>query len=126
MNILIQFLTDILTDVITGQVEGASTLMTHKVWWRFIIYFVILAAALWVAIASAFLWTSESHPGVVGLVEFVQHGGPAWMLSIPLIAIAIVIVGSLPVAGRYGPVLILQAALFTLLLTGMASFQGDG
>ncbi|HEV8189937.1 MAG TPA: hypothetical protein VGP82_00385, partial [Ktedonobacterales bacterium] len=48
------------------------------------------------------------------------------MLSIPLSAITIVIDGSLPVAGRYGPVLILQAALFALLLAGMASFQGDG
>src|SRR5262245_15303513 len=108
-----------LADVITGQVESTSTRMTHKVWWRFIIYFVILAAALWVAVASAFLWTSESHPGVVGLVDFVRRGGPAWMLSIPLIAITIVIVGSLPVAGRYGPVLILQAAVFALLIAGM-------
>lgn len=126
MNILIQLLSNILSDVITGQVEGESHRLTHKVWWRFVIYFIILAAALWVAVASAFLWTSESHPGVVGLVDDVEHGGPAWMLSIPLIAIVIVIVGSLPVAGRYGLVFILQAALFALLLAGMAVFQGDG
>ncbi len=126
MNILIQLLSNILFDVITGQVEGESHRLTRKVWWRFVIYLIILAAALWVAVASAFLWTSESHPGVVGLIDFVRQGGPAWMLSIPLIAIVIVIVGSLPVAGRYGPVFILQSALFALLLAGMAVFQGDG
>src|SRR5262249_13839981 len=126
MNVLIQLLSNLLSDVITGQVESTSNRLTHKVWWRFVLYFIILAAALWVAIASALFWTSASHPGVVGLIDFVGHGGPTWMLSIPLVAIAIIIVGSLPVAGRYGPVLLLQAMLFALLLVGMAYFQGDG
>ncbi|HEU5348496.1 MAG TPA: hypothetical protein VFU63_07765, partial [Ktedonobacterales bacterium] len=116
----------LLTRIITGQVGSASNRMTQRVWWRFVIYFVILAAALWVAIASAYLWTAASHPGVVGLVDFVQHGGPIWLLSIPLLAIVITIVGSLPVAGRYGLVLTLQAVLFWLVLVGLASFQGGG
>lgn len=119
-------LTLLLTQIIMGQVQGASNQMTHKVWWRFPIYFIILGSALWVTIASAFLWTSESHPGIVGLLDLVRHGGPAWLLSIPLVAFLIVIIGSLPVAGRYGPVFILQAALFWLVLLGMANFQGDG
>ncbi len=126
MNILIQLLSDILNDVITGQVESASNRLTHKVWWRYIIYFIILGAALWVAFSSAFLWTSDAHPGVVGLIDFVQQGGPVWMLGIPLLATLIVIVGSLPVAGRYGPAFILQCGLFALVLAVMASFQGDG
>jgi hypothetical protein len=126
MNALLQLLGAILSDVITGQVIGASDRLTRKVWWRFVIYFIILGAALWVAVASAFLWTSASHPGVVGLLDYVLRGGPAWLLSIPLVAVAIVVVGSLPVAGRYGPVFILQTALFVLILAGMASFQGDG
>jgi hypothetical protein len=126
MNILIQLLSDILNDVITGQVESASNRLTHKVWWRYIIYFIILGAALWVAFSSAFLWTSGAHRGVVGLIDYVEQGGPVWMLGIPLLAILIVIVGSLPVAGRYGPVFILQCGLFALVLAGMASFQGDG
>jgi hypothetical protein len=122
----IALLSDILSDVITGQIESTSNQLTHKVWWRFPIYFIILGSALWVTIASAFLWMSESHPGIVGLLGFVRHGGPAWLLSIPVVALLIVIIGSLPIAGRYGPVFILQAALFWLVLLGMANFQGDG
>lgn len=119
-------LTMLLTQIIMGQVEGASNRMTQKVWWRFPIYFIILGSALWVTVASTFLWTSESHPGVVGLLDFVRHGGPAWLLSIPIVAMLVVFIGSLPVAGRYGPVFFLQAALFWLALLGMANFQGDG
>lgn len=126
MNALIDLLSNILSDVITGQVESASTRLTHKVWWRVPIYFTIVAAALWVAIASAFLWTSEAHPGIVGLIDFVRHGGPAWLLTIPIFATLTVIIGSLPVAGRYGPVFILQEALFWLVLLGLADFQKDG
>lgn len=88
-------LTMLLTQIIMGQVEGASNRMTQKVWWRFPIYFIILGSALWVAVASTFLWTSESHPGVVGLLDFVRHGGPAWLLSIPIVAMLVVFIGSL-------------------------------
>ncbi len=116
----------LLTEIILGQVEGSSNRMTQKVWWRFPVYFIILGAALWVAISSALLWTSASHPGVVGLLDYVRHGGPAWMLNIPIVALLIIIVGSLPVAGRYGLVLVFQAALFWLVLIGLANFQGDG
>lgn len=126
MGVLIQLLGDILSDVITGQVESGSDRLTRKVWWRFAVYFIIVAAALWVAIASAFLWTSASHPGVVGLINFANAGGPGWMLAIPAVACAVVVAGSLPVAGRYGIVFVLQTALFILVLLGMAQFQGDG
>ena len=126
MDFLIKLFSDILSDVITGQVESTSDRMTHKVWWRFPIYFIIIGSAAWVAIASAFLWESASHPGVVGLIDFARHGGPVWLLSIPVVAILTVIVGSLPVAGRYGLVLLLQVALFALTLAGLATFQADG
>ena len=126
MNFLIQLLSSIASDIVTGQVEGTSDRMTHKVWWRYPIYFIIVAAALWVAIASAFLWESASRPGVSGLLDFARHGGPAWLLSIPVVALLAVIIGSLPVAGRYGLALVFQAALFWLVLAGMANFQADG
>ncbi len=119
-------LVSLLTRIIVGQVEGTANRMTQKVWWRLPIYFIILGSAFWVAIASAFLWTSDSHPGIVGLLDFVRHSGPAWLLSIPVVALLIVFIGSLPAAGRYGPVFILQAALFWLVLLGMANFQADG
>lgn len=126
MDFLIKLFSDILSDVITGQVESTSDRLTHKVWWRFPIYVIIVGSAAWVAVASALLWQSESHPGVVGLIDFVGHGGPAWLLNIPLVAVLAVIAGSLPVAGRYGLALILQAALFALTLAGLATFQADG
>ena len=126
MEFLIQLLASIASDIVTGQVESSSHRLTHKLWWRFPIYFIIVAAALWVAIASAFLWESEAYPGVAGLLAFVQHGGPTWLLSIPIVALLVVILGSLPVAGRYGLVLVAQAALFALVLAGMANFQADG
>ncbi len=126
MNFLIQLLSSIVSDIVTGKVESTSDRLTHKVWWRYPIYFIIVAAALWVAIASAFLWESASRPGVSGLLDFVAHGGPAWLLSIPVVALLLVIIGSLPVAGRYGLALVFQAALFWLVLVGMANFQADG
>jgi hypothetical protein len=126
MNFLIQLLSSIVSDIVTGKMESTSDRLTHKVWWRYPIYFIIVAAALWVAIASAFLWESASRPGVVGLLDFVGHGGPTWLLSIPVVALLLVIIGSLPVAGRYGLALVFQAALFWLVLVGMANFQADG
>lgn len=119
-------LVPLLTQIIMGRIERASNRMTHKVWWRFPIYFIIVASALWVAIASVFLWTSEAHPGIVGLLDFVRHGGPVWLLSIPVVAMLVVSIGSLPVAGRYGPLFFLQGALFWLTLLGAANLQGDG
>ncbi len=61
-----------------------------------------------------------------GLLGYVQNGGPVWLLSIPVVALLVVILGSLPVAGRYGLTLVFQIALFALVLAGMASFQADG
>lgn len=115
----------LLTQIILGRIEGASNRMTHKVWWRFPIYFIVVASALWVAIASAFLWKSGAHPGIVGLLDYVRHGGPVWLLSIPIVALLIVIIVSLPAAGRYGPVFFLQAALMALTLLGAANFQAN-
>ncbi len=115
----------LLTRIIMGRIEGASNRMTHNVWWRFPIYFIVVAAALWVALASAFLWKSGAHPGIVGLLDYVRHGGPIWLLSIPIVALLVVFIGSLPVAGRYGPVFFLQAALMALTLLGAANFQAN-
>lgn len=116
-----------LTAILLGQVERASDRLTHKVWWRIPIFLIIVGAAAWVAVASAWLWTSASHPGMMGLVDVVQHGGgPAWLLSIPVVALLIVVVGCLPVAGRYGLVFVLQTALFWLVLLGLATFQANG
>lgn len=116
-------LVPLLTRIIMGRIEGASNRMTHRVWWRFPIYFIIAASALWVAVASAFLWKTAAHPGIVGLLDYVRHGGPIWLLSIPVVALLIVFIGSLPVAGRYGPVFFLQAALMFLTIFGAANFQ---
>lgn len=116
----------LLTQIMVGQIDNASTRFTHKVWWRIPIYLIIFGSAAWVAVASAFLWTSEAYPGIVGLLAFVRHGGPVWLLSIPLVALMTVLVGSIPVAGRYGLVFLLQTATFVLTLVGLATFQANG
>ena len=38
MDFLIKLFSDILSDVITGQVESTSGRLTHQVWWRIPIY----------------------------------------------------------------------------------------
>lgn len=116
----------ILTRIVMGQAENAAQGLTHRPWWRIPIYLIIAGAAAWVAVASAWLWTSAAHPGVVGLVAFVRQGGPLWLLAIPLVAALTLLVASIPASGRYGLVLILQFATFWLTLLGMAAFQGDG
>jgi hypothetical protein len=116
----------LLTQIIMGPIESASTRLTHQVLWRIPIYLIICGSAAWVAVASACLWTSAAYPGVIGLVAFVRHGGPAWLLSIPLVALMVVLTGSIPVAGRYGLVFLFQTATFWLTLIGMATFQANG
>jgi hypothetical protein len=76
-------------------------------------------------VASAFLWKTGAHPGIVGLLDYLRHGGPLWLLGIPIVALLIVLIGSLPVAGRYGPVFFLQAALMFLTIFGAANFQAN-
>lgn len=116
----------LLTQIIVGQIEGTSTRLTHRVWWRVPIYLIIIGSAAWVAVSSAFLWTSEAYPGIVGLLAFVRHGGPIWLLSVPLVALMVVLAGSIPVAGRYGLVFLFQTATVALTLLGLATFQADG
>lgn len=116
----------LLTQIMIGQIDNASNRLTNKVWWRVPIYLIIFGSATWVAVSSAFLWTSEAYPGIVGLLAFVRHGGPVWLLSVPLLAIMTVLIGSIPVAGRYGPVFLLQTATFVLTLVGLATFQANG
>ena len=116
----------LLTQIIMGQIESTSTRLTHKVWWRIPIYLIIIGSAVWVAVASAFLWTSEAYPGIVGLVAFARHGGPLWLLSIPLVALMTALAGSIPVAGRYGLVFLFQTATVVLTLIGLATFQHNG
>ncbi len=116
----------LLTQIIMGQIESTSTRLTHKIWWRVPIYLIIIGSAVWVAVSSAFLWTSEAYPGIVGLAAFVRHGGPLWLLSIPLLALMTALAGSIPVAGRYGLVFLFQTATFVLTLNGLATFQANG
>lgn len=116
----------ILIRIVMGQVDVASRRLTHRPRWRIPIYLIIAGAAAWVAVASAWLWTAASHPGVVGLIAFVGQGGPIWLLSIPAVAALTLLVASIPAAGRYGLVFILQCATFALTLAGLAVFQGDG
>lgn len=116
----------LLTQILVGQVDRTSSRLSHRVWWRVPIYLFVFGSAAWVAVSSAFLWTSKAHPGIKGVLDFVRHGGPLWLLGVPLVAFMIVLVGTIPAAGRYGLVLVLQTATFVLTLLGLAAFQEYG
>jgi hypothetical protein len=115
-------LISVLTALLVGQVDRASNRPTTKPWWRVPITLIIVASSAWVAYASAYLWTTSARPGVVGLLAFLQRGAPAWVLAVPLVALATVAAAVLPVAGRYGLVLLLQATTFALTLAALATF----
>ncbi len=116
----------LLTRIIIGSIDSASHRLTHKVWWRISTYLIIFGSAAWVSISSALLWTSEAYPGIVGLIAFARHGGPVWLLSIPLVALMTVLAGNIPITGRYGLVFLLQTGTFVLTLVGLATFQANG
>jgi hypothetical protein len=96
----------LLTHLLVGQVDRASNRLTARPGWRVPITLFIIASAAWVAYASAYLWTNSAWPGVVGL----------------LVALGTVVAALLPIAGRYGLVLVLQFSTFVLSLVVLATF----
>lgn len=88
---------------------------------------IIAAISIWVAVASALLWTSTRVPGVHGLWQYVlADGGPIWELALPVVAGPLVVLMLVLLPGKFSLGLYLSAAVFGLTLGALAEFQGGG
>ncbi len=93
---------------------------------RGVLFAIMLVIAVWVALASALLWTSQRVPGVMGLWQYTQSSGPAWLLATPIVAGLVVVSLFLPGGGKFSLVALFSVATFGLVLGSLAYFQGGG
>jgi hypothetical protein len=127
MAALIQSIIEALAQALLKQgVAGAGSLATIRAL-RMTCAAIIAAVATWVAVASAFLWTSARVPGVQGLVQYVlTAGGPIWELALPACAVVLALLLVLPVPGKFSLGWVLSAAVTALAMGALAEFQGVG
>lgn len=119
--ILRQLFESILDKGVESAGERASVRYVRLFTW---ILSILLAA--WIAVASALLWADERVPDAHGLVSFVQRGGDAWVLALPVVAALLVIWLLLPLAGRHSLSAALGFATFALTLGALVDFYGSG
>jgi hypothetical protein len=111
---------------ILGQsIESVGALRSHPLV-RLACVVLVLVISLWIAVASTFLWTSQHYPDVQGLWQFVQRGGPAWVLATPTCAVMAVLWLLFPYPGKFSPVMFFTAGAFGFGLASLAYFQGGG
>lgn len=127
MAMLVEAVIRILMRVVVRKgVEGAGALTAFRIF-RVVGAVLIAAISLWVAVASALLWTCTRVPGVTGLWQYVSGaGGPAWELALPLVAALLALLMLLPLPGKFSLGMYLSAAVFGLTLGALAEFQGGG
>lgn len=122
-GLLGSLLQNLVESLLDSGVETAGDLARYRVV-RGVGLLILLLASAWIAVASAFLWTSTRVPHVTGLVQYVQPGGPIWILAIPAVAALTFVLALLPLHGKCSLVVYASIGVFVLTLLGLANFQG--
>ncbi len=89
----------------------------------FLFVFALLGTGF-IAVASAFLWQTQRLAGISGLIDYVQKGGPAWFLTLPILAALAFVLLLIPLRGRFSLVALLCVGVMGFGLGELASFQG--
>lgn len=101
--------------------------LSHNRAIRAICFIFVLASSVFIAVASAFFWTTARVLGVTGLWQYTQHGGGAgWLILLPAVAAVTALLTLAPLSGRFSLVATFSAATFALALASGAVFQGGG
>lgn len=106
-------------------IEKTGDLHNNR-WVRGVCLALMFLIAAGLAVASALFWTSAHVPGVAGLWQWVQQGGPVWVLTVPGLAALTFLLLLVPVPGKFTPIAFCAIATFGCTLGALAVFQGGG
>jgi hypothetical protein len=91
---------------------------------RRVIWALALVLSAWIAVSNALLWQTDRLPGVSGLLDYFQHGGPTWELAAVIAPVVTALWLLVPVKGRDAITFYLIAATFGLTIGALVEFQG--
>ena len=106
-------------------IESAGDLRANR-WVRGAAVTLLFLLSAGIAVASALFWTSQRHHGISGLWQWVQSGGPAWVLAAPVFAALTFLLLLVPGPGKFTPIAFSATAAFGFTLAALAAFQGGG
>jgi hypothetical protein len=116
-----------LAEWLFGAVVEAAGERAGVRWFRRVCLALAILISAYITVASAFLWETDSQPGVMGLWQFTQQaGGPLWTLTTPILAALLTLLLLLPVAGRHSIGAALAAGVFGFGLASIIAMTGPG
>jgi hypothetical protein len=124
-DLLSNGLGNIFSSLLGEGIEKTGDLRNNR-WVRGVCLVLMFLISAGLALASALLWTSARYPNATGLWQWVQQGGPAWVLTVPALAALTFLLLLVPVPGKFTPIAFCATATFGCTLGALIVFQGGG